>query len=181
MIQGGSGFSEGPILKPRSSPGSCCMKTTKWSFIITSLFKCGLPVLKVFLRPVFNFNLKLVEVKLSWRHHESWRWRYQQKYFWDRKVNRREVTLKYGHLVVFIYNDSAKIWGFRYGFTLTYNWYSKITASTVVFVRVVRALKHTISSFPCSPGTTLTYSKIERPSATKRWSQKEIFTREAAD
>jgi hypothetical protein len=27
----------------------------------------------------------------------------------------REVNMKYGRLVVFIRNDCAKIWGFRYG------------------------------------------------------------------
>jgi len=42
--------------------------------------------LKIFLRSIFNFNLNLVEVMFSWHHHDSWRWRRQQKYFWDRKM-----------------------------------------------------------------------------------------------
>jgi hypothetical protein len=33
-------------------------------------------------------------------------------------MNLREVTMKYGRLVVFIRNDSAEIWEFRYGRTL---------------------------------------------------------------
>jgi hypothetical protein len=34
-------------------------------FITISLFKCGLPVSTLFLRSIFNFNLKLVEVTLT--------------------------------------------------------------------------------------------------------------------
>jgi hypothetical protein len=72
------------------------------------------PVSKIFKKSFFNFNLKLVEVTLSWRHHGSWRWRWKQKCFWDRKMNLLKVYMKYGHLVVFIRHDSALIWGFRY-------------------------------------------------------------------
>jgi hypothetical protein len=32
-------------------------------------------------------------------------------------MNLRKVFVKYGHLVVFIRNDSAEIWGLRYGLT----------------------------------------------------------------
>jgi len=32
-------------------------------------------------------------------------------------MNLREVTMKYGGLVVFIRHDSAEIWGFGYGLT----------------------------------------------------------------
>ena len=49
------------------------MKTTKWWTIITSFFKCGLSVSKICLRIIQNFNLKLFESALSWRHHNSWR------------------------------------------------------------------------------------------------------------
>ena len=48
------------------------------------------------------------------------------------------------HLVVFIRHDSAMIWGFRYGLTLGIGT-TKIMASTGVFVRVVCALKRSIS------------------------------------
>jgi hypothetical protein len=34
------------------------------------------------------------------------------------KMNLREVTMKYGSLVIFIRHDSAEIWGFGYGLTL---------------------------------------------------------------
>ena len=82
-------------------------------------------------------------------------------------MNLREVTMKYGRLVVFMRNDSAEIWGFRYGLTLVIGTL-KITASTVVFVRVVFALKRSISIFPCSPRMILTYSYIVKATATKR-------------
>jgi hypothetical protein len=70
-------------------------------------------------------------------------------------MNLREVTIKYDRFVVFIRNDSAEIWGFRYGLTLVIGTL-KIMASTGVFVRVVCALKHSIISFPCSPSIILT-------------------------
>jgi hypothetical protein len=50
----------------------------------------------------------------------------------------REVTMKYGRLVVFIRNDSAEIWGFKYGTTLFIGT-KNIMASTGAFVRVVFA------------------------------------------
>jgi hypothetical protein len=55
-------------------------------------------------------------------------------------MNLREVTMKFGRLVVFIRHDSAEIWGFRYGLALGIGTL-KIMASTGLFVRVVRALK----------------------------------------
>jgi hypothetical protein len=56
-------------------------------------------------------------------------------------MNLRDVTMKYGHLAVFIRHDSAEIWWFRYGLTLVIGTL-KIIASTGVFVLVVCALKH---------------------------------------
>ena len=70
-------------------------------------------------------------------------------------MNLREVTKKYGRLAVFIRHDSAEIWGFRYGVTLGIST-PKIMASTGVFVRVVRALKRSFSSFSYTPSTILT-------------------------
>jgi hypothetical protein len=55
--------------------------------------------------------------------------------------------MKYVRLVVFIRHDSAEIWGFRYGLTIGIGTL-KIMASTGVFVRVVRALKRSITSAP---------------------------------
>jgi hypothetical protein len=46
------------------------------------------------------------------------------------------ITMKYGRLVVFIRNDSAEIWGFRYGLTLVIGTQKNIDR-TGVFVRVV--------------------------------------------
>ena len=52
--------------------------------------------------------------------------------------------MKYSRLVVFIRHDSAEIWGFRYGLTLGIG-NLKTMASTGVFVRVVCALRRSIS------------------------------------
>jgi hypothetical protein len=54
-------------------------------------------------------------------------------------MNRRIFTMKYITLVVFVRNDSAEIWRFRYGLTLVIGTQKNI-ASTGVFVRVVCAL-----------------------------------------
>jgi len=63
--------------------------------------------------------------------------------------------MKYGCLVVFICNDSAEIWGLRYELTLVIG-ILKIMASTGVFVRVVCALKRSISSSTNPSSTILT-------------------------
>ena len=67
----------------------------------------------------------------------------------------REVTMKYGRLVVFIRSDSTELWGFRYGLKLVIG-ALKIMASTGIFVRVVCALKHPIKYFPSLTSTILT-------------------------
>jgi hypothetical protein len=67
-----------------------------------------------------------------------------KKYFSDRKMNLRGVTMKYCRLVVFIRHDSAEIWWFKYGLTLVIGTL-KIIAGTGVFVCVVCALKHSTS------------------------------------
>jgi len=56
-------------------------------------------------------------------------------------MNLRDVSLKYGRLVVFIRHDSAEIWWFKYGLTLVIVTL-KITARTCVFVLVVCDLKN---------------------------------------
>ena len=60
-------------------------------------------------------------------------------------MNLREVSMKYGRLVVFIRHDSAEIWGYRYGLTLGTGTL-RFMASTGVFVRVICDLKRSISS-----------------------------------
>jgi hypothetical protein len=67
----------------------------------------------------------------------------------------REVFMKCGRLVVFIRNDSAEIWGFKYGLSLVICTL-KIVARTGVFVRVVCALKRSISCDPQTPSIILT-------------------------
>jgi hypothetical protein len=75
-------------------------------------------------------------------------------------------------------HDSAEIWGFRYELTLNIGALNFVF-STGVFVRVVRALKHFISCDSQTPYMILTYFNIGKATATKRWAQREIFTREA--
>ena len=70
-------------------------------------------------------------------------------------MNLSKVIMKYGRLVVFIRNDSAEIWGVRYGLKLAIGTL-KIMASTGVFVRVVCALKFSIKNFPSAPSMILT-------------------------
>jgi hypothetical protein len=60
-------------------------------------------------------------------------------------MNLREATIKYGGLVAFISHDFAEIRGFRYGLTLGID-ILKIMASTGVFLRVIFALKCSVSS-----------------------------------
>jgi hypothetical protein len=64
--------------------------------------------------------------------------------------------MRYGSLVVLIRHDSADIWGFRYGLTDGIHTL-RIMASTGVFVRVVRALKRSISSASQTSSIILTY------------------------
>jgi hypothetical protein len=57
----------------------------------------------------------------------------------------REVTIKYGRLVVFTRHDSAGICEFRYGLTLV-NSTPKIMAGAGVFVRVARAFRRPLAA-----------------------------------
>jgi hypothetical protein len=59
-------------------------------------------------------------------------------------MNLREVTMKYGRLVVFICHDSAEIWGFRYGLALGIG-ILIFMASTGVFMRVIYSLERPTS------------------------------------
>jgi hypothetical protein len=67
----------------------------------------------------------------------------------------REVNMKYDRLVVFILQDSAEIWEFMYGLTLDIGT-PKIMARTGVFLRVVFALKRSISCDPLTLSVILT-------------------------
>jgi hypothetical protein len=68
----------------------------------------------------------------------------------------REVNMKHGRfLVVFICHDSAEIWRFRYVVIIGISTL-KIIASTGVSVRVVCALKHSISCDLQTPSIILT-------------------------
>jgi hypothetical protein len=63
--------------------------------------------------------------------------------------------MKHGRFIVFIRNDSAEIWGFRYGLTLAIGTQKNI-ASTGVFVHVVCALKNSFKNFPSAQRIILT-------------------------
>jgi hypothetical protein len=85
--------------------------------------------------------------------------------------------MKYGSLVVFIRNDSAEVWGFRYGLSLAIG-ILKIMASAGVFVRVVCTLNHSISSFPCSQNILLTYFKHRNSYSHKKFCPERDFYEE---
>jgi hypothetical protein len=99
-----------------------------------------------------------------------------KKYFFDHKMNKREVTMKHDRFVVFIRCDTTDIWGFRYGLRLGIGTL-KIMASTGVFVLVVYALKHSNSGQGRYQGIILTkimhkqsrsYQKINRSKKSPR-------------
>jgi hypothetical protein len=79
----------------------------------------------------------------------------KEKNIFEPEMNLRKVTMECDRLIVFIRHDSAEIWGFRYRLTLVIGTL-KFMASTGVFVRLVRALKHFISSFSTTRSTLLT-------------------------
>ena len=70
-------------------------------------------------------------------------------------MNLCEVTIKHDRSAVFMRNNSAEVWGFRYGLALVIGTL-KIMASNGVFVRVVCALKHSIDNFPWPSSMILT-------------------------
>jgi hypothetical protein len=71
-------------------------------------------------------------------------------------MNLFRVIIKFGRFVVFIRHDSADIsWVFKYGLTLVTGTL-KIIARTDVFVRVVRALKHSTKKIPSRSSMILT-------------------------
>jgi hypothetical protein len=73
-------------------------------------------------------------------------------------LNLREVTNRYGSLVVFIRYHSAEIWGFQYVLALGIGTL-KIMARTGVFMLVVYALKHSISWHGGEQSIILTFKK----------------------
>jgi hypothetical protein len=61
-----SEFSRGMTLKPRRSPGSCCLKAAERWFIMTGFFKCGLPVSK---KLKMHLQLQLQLGIFRWSYH----------------------------------------------------------------------------------------------------------------
>ena len=83
-------------------------------------------------------------------------------------MNLREVTMKYGRLVVFICHDSAEIWGFRYGLTLVIGTLKKIMASNGVFERIILRRNQTYFYGPISESGPIIGPYFQRTSA-KLW------------
>jgi hypothetical protein len=81
--------------------------------------------------------------------------RNSRRSFWKRKKKFREITMKYGRLVVFIRHGSAEIWGFRY-WLATWICTLNVMASNGVFVLVVCALIEFISGHGKQPSMILT-------------------------
>ena len=92
----------------------------------------------------------------------------------ERKLNLCEVNLRYGRLVVFIGQDSAEVWGFRYGLTLGIGT-PKIMAITGVFVRVACALKHSTSCDPQTPSMILNQIKHKQNHSHKKMGRDREF------
>ena len=82
--------------------------------------------------------------------------------------------MKYGRLVVFIRQDSAEIWGFRYGLTHTIGT-QKNMSSSGVFVRVVCAFRRSIKNCPSPSSMILAFKSIIKATAAKRWAMEGIF------
>jgi hypothetical protein len=76
-------------------------------------------------------------------------------------MNLREVTMKNGRLVAFISHDSAEIPGLRYELTLGIS-ALKIMASTVFFVLLIRAFKHSISGHGRQPSAIFFFSTFKQ-------------------
>ena len=86
-------------------------------------------------------------------------------------MNLRIVTMKYGSIVVFIRNDSAEIWGFRYGLTHDIGTQKNI-AGTGVFARVVCALNCATKSDPSQLSIILARKSDMRSRSSKKMRSK---------
>ena len=76
-------------------------------------------------------------------------------------MNLRKVTMKYYRMVVLIPHDPAEIWGFRYGLTLGIGTL-KLTASTRVFMRMICALRCSISCDARTSSMILVFSTYKK-------------------
>ena len=94
-----------------------------------------------------------------------------KKYFWDRKMNLREDSIKYDYLVVFIRHGSAEIWGFQYGVTFGLGTL-EIMARTGIFGLVVCALNCATKSDPSEPSMILAYKRDVYSRSTKKINSK---------
>jgi hypothetical protein len=82
------------------------------------------------------------------------------KIFLRPETNLRKASMKYGRLVVFISHDSAEIWGVRYGLKL-----------------VIGTLKLWPAPVFSCVWFVLSNNLLNKATTTKRWAQREIFTR----
>ena len=93
------------------------MKTTKWWLIIFSYCKYCLPVSKIFFGVRLQLRLgdwwndaimTLLTLKYTVEVEDE-----RQKIIWDRKMNKREDSMIYDHLIVFIRHGPVEIRRFR--------------------------------------------------------------------
>ena len=152
------------------------MNKTKWWFIIFGFSKCGLPVSKLFLRSVFNFNLQLVVVTSSWRHHGSWRWRWKQKIFLrpeNESAQRFYEIWLLGrlHMARFSWDMGVSVWNH------SWLWYSKIMARTGIFGLLVCALYSVNSSDIHQPSMILTHRRDTQSRSSQKGGPRRDFHR----
>jgi hypothetical protein len=142
------------------------MKTTKWWFITTIIFKCGLPV-SFFFWLMLNFNSKLVEEALSWPHHETAKW-ICAKLLWNMNMavwssSYLTISLRYGVIARCELKPGIGT--------------QKVMASSGVFVRIVYSLKRFLAAFLKHQALFWPEQSINKATATERWAQRKIFTR----
>jgi hypothetical protein len=92
-------------------------------------------------------------------------------------MNLREVNMKYYRFVVFIRQDSAEIWGFRYGLALGIGTV-KVMASIGVYLRVICYLKRSVSSDARTSSMILTSIKDKQSRSYQKMIQVNISPRE---
>ena len=84
--------------------------------------------------------------------------------------------MNYGSLAVFIRNDSAEIWGFRYGLTLVIGTLKKIMASNGVFERIILRRNQTYFYGPISESGPIIGPYFQRTSAKLCAPEKAVFS-----
>ena len=100
----------------------------------------------------------------------------RKKNIWDRKMNKREDSMIYDHLVVFIRHDPVEIRRFRCQHTLGLGTLKNL-ASTGIFGLVVCALNCATKRDPSEPSMILAHRKDIKSRSPKKWGPSRKFHR----